>query len=62
MGKNMAEPYQPTSSRLWKSLVMDGMAVVMMVWVASRLARHHKTSIMAYFDRYLQCLEMREKC
>lgn len=31
-GKNMTEPYQPTSSRLWNSLVMDGIAVVMMVW------------------------------
>jgi hypothetical protein len=30
-GKNMAEPYQPTSSRLWNSLVMDGMAVVIIV-------------------------------
>jgi hypothetical protein len=30
-GKTMAEPYQPTSARLWKSCVMDGMAVVMMV-------------------------------
>jgi hypothetical protein len=31
-GKNMADPYQPTSWRLWKSFVIEGMAVVMIVW------------------------------
>ena len=31
MGKYIADPYQPTSSKLWKSLVILGIAVVMMV-------------------------------
>lgn len=30
-GKNIADPYQPTSERLWKVFVMEGMAVVIMV-------------------------------
>ena len=30
-GKNIAEPYQPTSWRLWNSFVIEGMAVVIMV-------------------------------
>ena len=30
-GKSIAEPYQPTSSKLWKSLVMEGMAVLITV-------------------------------